>query len=74
MRFSSARLRPGPLNAWDPNWRNSRRQRYSSLGFTSVARATSATDAPISSRRTAASLNSRVNFRRDRPITQFSIP
>ena len=50
-----------------------RRQRYNSLGFTSLARATSATEAPNSSRRTAASLNSRVNFRRDKPMTQFSI-
>jgi hypothetical protein len=41
--------------------------------FTSQARDTSATDAPNSSRRTAASLNSRVNFRRFRPMTQFSI-
>jgi len=31
MRFSSARLRPGPVNALDPNWRSSRRQRYNSL-------------------------------------------
>ena len=40
---------------------------------TSQARDTSATDAPNSSRRTAASLNSRVNFRRFGPIRQFSI-
>jgi hypothetical protein len=31
-------------------------------------------DAPNSSRRTDAPLNSRVNFRHDIPITQFSIP
>ena len=33
----------------------------------------SASDAPNSSRRTASSLNSFVNFRRDNPMTQFSI-
>jgi hypothetical protein len=43
------------------------------FAFTSQARATSASDAPSSSRRTASSLNSFLNFRRDNPMTQFSI-
>jgi hypothetical protein len=43
------------------------------LGLTSQARATSAIEAPNSSRLTAASLNSLVNFLRDRLMTLFSI-
>ena len=71
---SSARLRPGPANARLPNSRNSRRQRYNPFGLTSAARATSATATPISIRRTADSLNSRVNLLRHNPMTQFSFP
>jgi hypothetical protein len=48
-------------------WRNSRRQRCSTLGFTSNARAASVIDTPCSSRRTTANLNSFVNFLRDDP-------
>jgi hypothetical protein len=51
--------------------RNSRRQRCSTFGFTSQARATSASEAPNSNRRMASSLNSFVNFRRDNPMAQF---
>jgi hypothetical protein len=49
------------------------RQRCSTLGFTSSARAASPIETPASSRLTAASLNSFVNCLRDNPMTQFSI-
>src|ERR1019366_3763286 len=53
-------------------WRISRRQRCSTFGFTSSARATSPIELPRSSRCTAASLNSLVNILLDNPMTQFS--
>src|SRR5262249_30520441 len=72
-RLSSARLLPTPLNACSPCSCNSRRQRCSSLGFTSNARATSAMLCPLSRRRTAVCLNSFVNFLRDfiLPVSPF---
>src|SRR5215472_14051199 len=42
-------------------------------GLTSMARASSAIGTPISRRRTALTLNSRVNLRRDSPMTQNPI-
>ena len=62
-----------PGNALPGPCRNSRRQRCSTLGLTSNARAASPIDIPCSSRRTAASLNSLVNCLRSNPMTQFSI-
>ena len=53
--------------------RRSRLQRCSTLGFNSQARATSATEAPNSSRRTTSALNSAVNFLRDKPMARSSI-
>src|SRR5579864_2082385 len=53
VRCSSARLRPGPESARRPNCRPSRRQRRSTFGFTSQARATWATGIPIPTRHTA---------------------
>jgi len=49
------------------------RARRHGPGLTSQARATSAIEAPSSSRLTAASLNSFVNILRDRLMTLFSI-
>jgi hypothetical protein len=72
-RFSKLQKAVARLSAKPADYMGSRRQRCSMLGFTSQARATSVIDAPSSNRRTAASLNSRVNFRRDIPMTQFSI-
>jgi hypothetical protein len=66
-------LCPCPGNALPGACRNSRRQRSNTLGLTSNPRATSASETPASSRRTAASLNSLVNCLRDNPMTQFSI-
>jgi len=65
-------LLPLPGNTLPGPWRNSRRQRCSTLAFTSNARATSPMETPCSSRRTAASLNSLVNILLDNPMTQFS--
>ncbi len=48
-------------------------QRCSTLGLTAKARATSATEASVCSRCRAASLNSRVNCRRDKPMTHPSM-
>src|ERR1700683_1702735 len=73
IRPSDQRCFPLPGKTLPAPWRNSRRQRCSTLGFTSNARAASPMDTPCSSRRTAASLNSFVNCLRDKPMTQFSI-
>ncbi len=51
----------------------SRRQGYTTFGLTSNSRATLATDAPISSRCIAASVNSFVNSRQDKPMTPTSL-
>ena len=72
MRPSAQRCFPWPGNTLPGPWRNSRRQRCSTLGFTSNARATSPIETPRSSRCTAASLNSFVNILLDNPMTQFS--
>src|SRR6202140_5254686 len=72
MRPSAQRWFPLPGNALPGPVRNSRRQRCSTLGLTSNARAASPMETPCSSRRTAASLNSFVNNLRDNPMTQFS--
>src|SRR5260370_37035565 len=72
MRPSAQRCFPLPGNALPGPVRNSRRQRCSTLGLTSNARAASPIETPCSSRRTAASLNSLVNNLRDNPMTQFS--
>src|SRR5262249_43545902 len=63
--------RPWPGNALPGPWRNSLRQRRSTLQLTSNARATSAIEIPCSSRWIAANLNSRVNRLRDNPMTHF---
>src|SRR5258706_1047739 len=63
---------PGPGNTFPGPGRISRRQRCSTFGFTSNARATSPIELPRSSRCTAASLNSLVNILLDNPMTQFS--
>jgi hypothetical protein len=68
--FSSHRRLPAPGNEFPGASRNSCRQRCNKLGFTSNARATSATEEPDSSRCTAASFISRVNFLRDNPMSQ----
>jgi|HubBroStandDraft_5_1064220.scaffolds.fasta_scaffold193365_2 hypothetical protein len=60
-------------NALTPWSRNSRFQRCNTFGFTSHARATSPTEAPSSSRLTAASLNSFVNCLRNMLMTLISI-
>jgi len=73
IRPSDQRCFPLPGNALPGPRRSSRRQRCSTFGFTSNARATSPRDTPCSSRRTAAGLNSFVNCLRDKPMTQFSI-
>src|ERR1019366_3599047 len=72
-RPSDQRRCPWPGNALPGACRNSRRQRSNTLGLPSNPRATSASETPASSRRTAASLNSLVNCLRDNPMTQFSI-
>src|SRR5712691_1120004 len=72
-RLSSARILPWPVNALIPCSCNSRFQRCNTFGLTSQARATSAREAPSSSRLTAASLNSFVNCLRDMLMTLFSI-
>src|ERR1019366_775791 len=72
MRPSAQRCLPAPGNALPGPIRNSRRQRCSTLGLTSNARAASPIETPCSSRRTAASLNSLVNNLRVNPMTQFS--
>ena len=58
IRPSDQRCFPLPGNTLPGPCRNSRRQRCSTLAFTSNARATSPMETPCSSRRTAASLNS----------------
>src|SRR6202042_1712486 len=72
IRPSDQRCFPFPGNTLPGPWRNSRRQRCSTLVLTSNARATSPIETPCSSRRTAASLNSLVNILLDNPMTQFS--
>src|SRR5450755_2251482 len=72
IRPSDQRCFPLPGNTLPGPWRNSRRQRCSTFGFTSKARATSPSDTPCSNRWTAASLNSLVNILLDNPMTQFS--
>ena len=57
---------PGPC-------RTSRRQRSNTLGLTSNSPATSTGSPPASSLRTAASLNSLVNCRRENPMPHFSL-
>src|SRR6202050_566339 len=72
LRSSSAilpslqRCFPLPGKTLPAPWRNSRRQRCSTLGLTSNARAASPIDTPCSSRRTAASVNP--SARADAPI------
>src|ERR1035437_2334800 len=63
---------PWPGNTLPGPCRTSRRQRCSTFGFTSSARATSPIELPRFSRCTAASLNSLVNILLDNPMTQFS--
>lgn len=63
---------PRPGKALPGTWSNSRRQRCRIFGLILKARATSATDAPISSRCSVASLNFLVNYRRDKLVTQSS--
>src|SRR5665213_838803 len=72
MRPSAQRCFPCPGNTLPGPSRISRRQRCSTFGFTSSARATSPIVLPRSSRCTAASLNSFVNILLDNPMTQFS--
>src|SRR5580698_213586 len=72
MRPSAQRCFPCPGNTLPGPCRISRRQRCSTFGFTSSARATSPIELPRSSRCTAASLNSLVNILLDNPMTQFS--
>src|SRR6202011_976139 len=72
MRPSAQRCLPWPGNTLPGPWRTSRRQRCSTLGFNSSARAPSPMELPRSSRCTAASLNSLVNILLDNPMTQFS--
>src|SRR5277367_6633099 len=69
MRPSAQRCLPYPGNTLPDPWRISRRQRCSTFGFTSNARATSPIELPRSSRCTAASLNSLVNILLDNPLT-----
>src|SRR5277367_4318593 len=69
MRPSAQRCLPYPGNTLPDPWRISRRQRCSTFGFTSNARATSPIELPRSSRCTAASLNSLVNILFDNPMT-----
>src|SRR6266852_3516924 len=71
-RPSSQRRLPPPGKTLPGPCRNSRRQRCSTFGLTSNARATSPSEAPFSIRWIAASLNSFVNCLRDNPMTQFS--
>jgi hypothetical protein len=61
---------PPPGNAADS--RNSYNHRGNRLGLTSNARDTVGTESPNSSRSMAASLNSRVNLRRDNPMFRSS--
>src|ERR1700747_170801 len=69
IRPSDQRCFPLPGNTLPGPWRNSRRQRCSTLVFTSNARATSLMETPCSSRCTAASLNSLVNILLHNPMT-----
>src|SRR5882724_8100534 len=69
MRPSAQRCLPCPGNTLPGPWRISRRQRCSTLGLTSNARATSPIELPRSSRCTAASLNSLVKILLDNPMT-----
>src|SRR5215471_11554312 len=70
---SSHRRFPTPGNAFAGPWRNSFRQRCSTFGLTSNARATSATEDPASNCWIAANFSSRVKLRRVKPMNHCSI-